>query len=161
MLGPRGFSRVGSVTLDPDSNRKVAVTGLLCKLLFANSQGGPPVTGRPHIGSVRPRVGLLSGYDSLRMSGRAKLSRMRVWGFAVGGSRIGFGLLQFFACDCQFAGEADGSSPEILRHRYLENGGALRPIGGSPLRKPRYSDEQIAAALRQAEAGASIAETTR
>src|SRR5271166_4048254 len=33
--------------------------------------------------------------------------------------------------------------------------------GGSPVRKSRYSDEQIAAALRQAEAGTPIAEITR
>jgi putative transposase len=35
------------------------------------------------------------------------------------------------------------------------------PTGGSPVRKSRYSDEQIAAALRQAEAGTPIAEITR
>jgi putative transposase len=33
--------------------------------------------------------------------------------------------------------------------------------GGSPARKSRYSDEQITAALRQAEAGTPIAEITR
>lgn len=33
--------------------------------------------------------------------------------------------------------------------------------GGSPLRKSRYSDEQIAAAPRQAKAGTPIAEITR
>jgi putative transposase len=33
--------------------------------------------------------------------------------------------------------------------------------GGSPVRKSRYSDEQITAALRQAEAGTPIAEITR
>lgn len=36
-----------------------------------------------------------------------------------------------------------------------------RPIGGSPLRKSRYSDEQITAALRQAEAGTPVAEIIR
>jgi putative transposase len=35
------------------------------------------------------------------------------------------------------------------------------PTGGSPVRKSRYSDEQIAATLRQAEAGTPIAEITR
>ncbi len=36
-----------------------------------------------------------------------------------------------------------------------------RPPGGSPVRKSRYSDEQIAAALRQAEIGAPVADITR
>jgi putative transposase len=34
-------------------------------------------------------------------------------------------------------------------------------LGGSPMRKSRYSDEQIAAALRQAELGTPVAEITR
>jgi putative transposase len=33
--------------------------------------------------------------------------------------------------------------------------------GGPPVRKSRYSDEQIAAALRQAEIGTTVAEITR
>lgn len=37
----------------------------------------------------------------------------------------------------------------------------IPPIGGSPLRKSRYSDEQITAALRQAESGTPIAEIVR
>jgi putative transposase len=45
--------------------------------------------------------------------------------------------------------------------RKPENGGEHRPKEVRPLRKSRYSDKQIAAALRQAEAGAPIADITR
>jgi putative transposase len=55
-----------------------------------------------------------------------------------------------------------GSTPNFLSHGLSEK--AANPTQrqeARPVRKSRYSDEQIAAALRQAEIGTPIAEITR